>query len=650
MIFYVVFGQWFGDTLNACGAAAQRLPLLDQLDLWHWFEQCEAPAERVRTGFACIFGLVAFIAGWGLRRRWLPQRLYRRVGRTRVAAARWQDEAAAAVRSMGGRVAPEVVFGSTCREAFTVRIDGRILVVLPYGVLTLPKDEASALLRHECAHVAAGDVDRVWLTQAVWWATPVVMVLPFLAEVGRVVIAQGKTFADLVFTAYNLEYTIRSAALLALVWLVARSVLRAREHQADLLSSQDSSDALKALLGRGQQTPRTLLTAFRAIHPPLQQRLDVLERRGVERHTRVAEGFAFGALIGIVQPVLWFFVESLIIPLADLSVSTLAAALVPGVLLGGAWGMTAWYAHTADDARSALARTVSALGLPLGVVLGLALSLTGDGSSLFETKTLLQWGFAAVALIGAASTYGGIAALWHRYRPDTSPWWAVLVAVLLFTGAIELVIAFNVAIEFDPVVASGGSVGMWLFMTAVPRWGLLVGQCVVAVVVWRTVKGARRRLLLLTVIVSVLIAVPRLLFFVPLTEETKSDYLMFNGVLAAAAGLAVFLVCVAIDGRAGIATGVACAWPAALLTVLALTLKFDHPMAAIWFSVMNAAEILTSSLLMISAVAAVVSVRSSDRRLTLLACLGRVDGRSLMGQEPSRSERPRSGGFRRRDP
>ncbi|WP_440899619.1 M48 family metalloprotease, partial [Actinosynnema sp.] len=428
LIFYTAFGEWFGNALKACVNAGADLPPLERAA---GFQRCGAPYERARTGFAFLFALLTAALGWVVLRR-LPARLHRRAGITRAAGARWQEEAAEAVRALGGRVVPVVEFGSTCREAFTVRAGGRVRIVLPYGVLALPGPEASALLRHECAHVAAGDVDRVWLTRAVWWATPVVLVLPL-----------PRLWSE---SSFVLDYAIRAALLLALVWVVSRSVLRSREHAADLRSAREDPTALDALLRRAADPPRSWSRSLAALHPSTRRRLEVLARGEVERHVRAVEGFAFGALAGLVQPLLSHFVQSALLPSAGLRVTTLVLALVPGVLLGCAWGPAVWRSRTVADVRPGRDRVASALGLPLGVVVGMALSLIGTGTPLVESATAWTWGFTVVMLVGATALCEGAAALWHRRLPGGSPRWVGVLAALLFTGVLEAVFSFRPAI------------------------------------------------------------------------------------------------------------------------------------------------------------------------------------------------------------
>ncbi|OXM44815.1 hypothetical protein CFP75_33375 [Amycolatopsis alba DSM 44262] len=398
------------------------------------------------------------------------------------------------------------------------------------------------------------------------------------------------------------DYVTRYARMAAL--LTQHRQVRHLLADADLLSAGASPAALGMLLRRGRDEPRSFRRSLWALHPPLRRRLDVLDRGDIERHTRAEEGFAFGALIGVVQPTLSFFLEPLLQPIADLRMTVLVAVL----LLGYAWGTTVWRAHTADDAQPVFDRVVSVLGLPAGVVLGLAFSLTGTGSEPFEAVTLWHWALGGAALIGAASLCGGIAALWHRHRPGTSPWWVGLVAVLVFTGAIELIDSLGAAVKL------GGVVEIWLGMTAEPWWALLAGEIVIAVVAWLLATGARLRMLCLAVVISLPVAVSRLIFSAPILRENALDHLLLDGVVASVAGLVAFLICVVAGGRAGVAAGVACAWPAALLTALVLTLKFNHPMDLAWLSVRQVAANLAPALLLLTALTAIVPARGGTER------------------------------------
>ncbi|MFF1608669.1 hypothetical protein ACFVYA_12875 [Amycolatopsis sp. NPDC058278] len=235
----------------------------------------------------------------------------------------------------------------------------------------------------------------------------------------------------------------------------------------------------------------------------------------------------------------------------------------------------------------------------MGVAVGLALSLTGTGSPLFAAEALRSWGFAAAALIGAAALAGGIAALWHRHRPGEVPWWGGPVAALLFAGAVELTYTFTAA------GSVGGVTEIRLMLTGQPWWALLTAHGVVAVLAWRAATGVRLRLLLIAATVSVFVVLPRLAMADSVTVENATDHIVFDGLVASGAGLAVFLGCAVIGGRAGVAVGAAGAWLAALLTALALTLAFAHPTAMAWYSVRQAVLTLAPALLLVAGISAV---------------------------------------------
>ncbi len=592
LLYNQFYHGWVG-VVEACLALTAEADPLDNS-----FGVCVAPVERRRVACSLGAGLLAVLVGAGLLRL-LPARMYRRLGRVRPAGERWQRAAAEAVRWMGGRDVPLVEFASAAREAFTVRIRGRIRIVLPNGVLALPEGEANALLRHECAHVVAGDAGRVWLTRGVWWATPAILALPLVVDLALDLLPGDKSTTHHLWNEFNRDYVIRSVLLMALVWFVSRSVLRSREHEADLLSTHpvEYRAALVSLLGRGRDAAsraRKLL----ALHPSFDRRLAVLDDRGRGGHARGVEGLAFGALAGNVLMVGAFYIRPLFQGIADpvlsISLSSLAVALIPGALLGYAWGTTVWQAAGVDDQRPWRARLVDALGLPIGALLGLSLALTEDGLPWKDATAAWWWAVLPVALVGTAGLCAGASAVRQRYGGGPVPRWTGPLIAILFIGAITPV----------PQSAMLLGIGWDLFLENLllaPSWVLLAGQFVVAAGIWWWSRGVRLRLLAGTAAAVVVVSGTRLWLVEPATLANVAAQQRVDVLLAASAGLTVAVVLVLRRGRAGLGLGIAASWLTTTATALVLPLRFNHPTEALYYYLVPSLSILAAGLFAVAA-------------------------------------------------
>ena len=83
------------------------------------------------------------------------------------------------------------------------------------------------------------------------WTLPPVLLLPVVTSAVEGVLADSKTVSQMLGQPFWLEYAARAGALLLLAALISLSVLRSREHEADLRSVHGMSAApLQALLSR----------------------------------------------------------------------------------------------------------------------------------------------------------------------------------------------------------------------------------------------------------------------------------------------------------------------------------------------------------------------------------------------------------------
>ena len=406
--------------------------------------QCQAPTEH-RRAMVALGGTVLLIVLGLILMQLLPYRLFRRAGPVRPASVEWQRRAKEAVRSMGGRMTPVVVWGSfTLREPFTVRYLRRIRVVLPPGVVNLPEAQANAILRHETTHVVAGDVNLVWLTRGVWWALPPVLLLPVVTSAVEGVLADSKTVSQMLGQPFWLEYAARAGALLLLAALISLSVLRSREHEADLRSVHGMSAApLQALLSRWPDQPMSRWQRLTSIHPSFTHRLTVLGSRDLITHARFIEGATVGLLAAMTLQASGFVVIPGLTGTPLAAYSLLGGPLLAGILLAIGWGTALWRAVlSARPANHPAINRGALLGLPAGIALGLLIDLSRAGTT--TSGPFGGWAMlvtAPLVVAGAGGLSVALASLWatRRTTAHTARWSWLLIAVVnavLFTGAL----------------------------------------------------------------------------------------------------------------------------------------------------------------------------------------------------------------------
>jgi hypothetical protein len=310
------------------------------------------------------------------------------------------------------------------------------------------------------------------------------------------------------------------------------------------------------------------------------------------------EGFTFGVLAGIVQPTLAFFTWPLMSAVSDLQVSVLAAAVVPGTLLGLIRGATIWHAEVTDGPRPWRNRLIDVAGLPFGVAVGLPLAMVGTGSTWVDGNTPWVWGFIAVALAGASTLCAGTASLWARHRSVTAtPRWLTPLTVVLFIAAV-------CSIEMFTNMVQGLELEWYVALSALAfqaSWVLLAGQFAVVAIVWWISGGIRLRLFALAVTVAVPVAAVRWLLAEPITQANAMDQIVIDCLIAAGAGLLCFLVCTAVRGRPGVALGVAGAWTAGLIVASATSLRFAHPDLVVTTYLTIFSDVLGLALLLLGA-------------------------------------------------
>ncbi|HTI22944.1 MAG TPA: M48 family metalloprotease, partial [Kutzneria sp.] len=555
-----VLGQQWATDLKACTHYLAGQP---DAAAMQQFLDCTAPAQFRRAAISLGGGVAVLLVSWALLYV-LPRRLMRRAGPF-TPAARWSADTMSL-----GRKAPEVVFGRfSLREAFTIRAAGRTRVVLPPGVARLPEDEANALVRHELAHVAAGDVRLVWLIRAVWWAVPPVLALPVIAVGIRTIWSGDPVLTHTIWNPFWAEYVVRAVLLVAMTAAIAASVLRSREHEADLRSCRDHpSYGLKALLTRSTSAPTSRWQRLRALHPTVAQRIAVLDRGELLDHGRLIEGIAFGALATMIAQATTQVVNPLLSP-ANLSLEAIfIAACVGGLLLSLGWGTALW-----QLARGSVVprRHLGALvGLPVGGAIGLLLDLSGTGT--FSDGPSGAWPLLLTVPLAVGSAGGLSIALarlcWpHSAKPRYTWLLAGVVNTVLFVGALWIGYAGGIFVAFTHDWLIGLTVTWQGGIAGEP---LAVGMLVLGVVAWWRTPG--RLMSVVTAVVAAVVVVAGR-WILPSDATTLGDVLHLDLWTAAAAAAAGLIAGVVTRGRAGLVPGLATAVLAALLAAVALALR-----------------------------------------------------------------------------
>lgn len=489
MVYSQVFGTAFEAQWRRCTMdAAIRYRGVDFDDpprhVLQEVQNCVLP-ELVDRALVIVAGSVLVVVLGVALMLLLPGRLVRRAGPLTPAPPPWQELAEVAATEMAVAPGTAVFFGSyRLREAFTVRgargaRGSRI--ILPPGIANLPKEQANAVLRHEVAHVAAGDVTLVWLTRGVWAAVSVVLLIPV-----AVALFQGRWRADLGMTETDFlgwpEYAVRSMALFVLAGLMSLALLRLREHEADLRAARGPAGAALGRLLR--QQPATQPSRWRravAIHPPPERRADALLRPHIVTHTPTADFTTVLLAITVTSAVsasVGYLIRFTVFSLYSIALVT----LVQGVLVGLAWGVPVWrnVAMAYADRRALPVR-----GPVVGVYFGSLLGLVAQGGN-HDLSYYLTASFAAA---GAGAVSVALAGVWVRGRPSSvSPrrdWvTAASLNALLLGGAYWFGVSLSAA-----VVDHGWSGGFWTIGLVLPAPAILWTLPIAVAAMWWMVRA-----------------------------------------------------------------------------------------------------------------------------------------------------------------
>jgi Zn-dependent protease with chaperone function len=172
------------------------------------------------------------------------------------------EEVAALSRSVGIVQAPTVKITGLLAGAQVYGLDNKYVIAVGneprFQRVTKPAD-FRAIVLHELAHIANGDVSPTYLNQAYWIVGAAIIVLPFI------LILVFRTFFYLKSGVLNrlLPNTIKLTALALILKLISNSVLRVRELYADWRAAWwGAAESLENILERGMNSLRTKSRQF----------------------------------------------------------------------------------------------------------------------------------------------------------------------------------------------------------------------------------------------------------------------------------------------------------------------------------------------------------------------------------------------------
>ncbi len=250
-----------------------------------------------------------------------------------------------------------------------------------------------AIVLHELAHLRNADVNKTYLTVALWWAFVVTALVPCVAG-----LLWRTLFSRDIVSSYVFGFAWRGFALTALVYLTRNAVLRTRELYADVRASvwEGPCGRLGQIL---EALPRIQGGWWRRlwhVHPdPGERRRAVVDTSRLF-HLSFWDALAIGIAYRALVPSLSFFIQfALIGTLFSASPDAREQALgmmsvLPQVtaigsvflvsLVAGAVGLGVWRATFAALMRGETPRDAGRLGigLALGLLLGDIQSLPGS--------------------------------------------------------------------------------------------------------------------------------------------------------------------------------------------------------------------------------------------------------------------------------
>ncbi|BCY13020.1 hypothetical protein L3i22_081080 [Actinoplanes sp. L3-i22] len=589
------------------------------------FVRCIAPVEGQKTWYGAGGALAVLLLGLALMPL-LPYRLLRRAGPLRRAEAAITERAGLAARRAGLRRTPVVLVGGwRLREPFTVRVLSGIRIIVPPGLRRLPPEQIDAVLAHEMSHVRAGDVTLVWLTRGLWWALLPALVLPQFLTFGRPILQEPRVLVEAPLEIARAIFghasfwnnALRATVLLVVAAVVASSVLRSREHEADLATG---APGLVPLLSGQPARPRRWWQAagrLTATHPSARRRIAALHDPARTTELRTVDAAAVGLLAAMAIPAL-----NLSVPIrAEGSIwinATHLTGLITALMIAPAWGIALWRAALAAEVTGRpirLRRTTLALAAATaaGLVANLGALPGGAGAGFYGSAAML---LCTPVTVGGAAALSGILARTLARRRAGAPWPApawraiVLLNVVLFTGALWL------GPDAAAMITARGLGGLAQFVTFSGYYqGCAAGVALLGLLSarWSWHRPTRRRLLAATALVVVPAVAALAVRWLVLTTPAGPNEVVYRDFWAALAASSVVLaVLLAVRGPRGLVPGLALAPVANLLVSAAIWIRY----LPIWDNVWTAGwGCLTGSLAMLAPAFLLAALLSSITEL-----------------------------------
>ena len=337
---------------------------------------CLAPINHAR-GFWILAGvgvmLLVALAIYLLLPRWRLRR-----GRLRPLSSADAPDVVAEIERLAGELSirplPRLVWNPLDFRATGLAFGrvGRRYVAVSGGLVTLSytdPDAFRAVLLHELSHVRNRDVDKTYLTMALWYSFVLVAVIPVLANL------RGNGAE----AAWKILW--RLAALVAFVYLSRNAVLRAREIYADVRASLAPSGAAgirRAVGGLRVEAGPWWRRPLR-LHPDPRDRTATLD--DTDRLFRLGLWEPFAA--GVALTIAFHQLQSLIgLYYWSVEGQMWTAALGVATLVAGVVGLGIWRAAFAARARGTSLAALWRVGAALaaGFLLGEWLSLENIGA------------------------------------------------------------------------------------------------------------------------------------------------------------------------------------------------------------------------------------------------------------------------------
>ena len=456
-------GNDWAQRVAECYANASSLRDQDWLEQARARQACTAGVEARRfvyvLGGACLTLLASLGVVLAVPRVIERRRRLRPVD-SRLAPA--IEKLRAFAREAGLANEPALMMGAaaTLRDGFSYGIPGRYRIALSPAILVRWRDSATfdPLLRHELAHLKNHDVPLAWMARSMWLVVVPVLALPLVWW-----ILSGDLSAIS-------SYVWRAVLLAAVTLLASSTLLRSREHDADLGASRspESAAELKNLLQRVSTPARTRWRKVIAYHPTPAERLAIVSSPA--RHARVTfvDGLTAAFLAGLTLPLLTAAVSTILPGLAFVIPATLV-----GMLLGSTVGLGLWRQSLVQRVAGGVVHVAPvASGVLIGSTFGLAASLAGSGVAGVGGHSHLAVNLVTpLALCGATLIAAGLGELFAdavpRFRTPRRGWISCVALVgLLF--AVALWVGLNLSLAWDEGGWSLVSVALLTVLTPGP--------------------------------------------------------------------------------------------------------------------------------------------------------------------------------------